>query len=86
MASKHLRYQLTNFLQHLVSEGQAKFDLKDEITRETMVARGGEVTSTRLREILKLPPLQEPAESESEKSADLPPISLEDGDTNSDAS
>jgi NAD(P) transhydrogenase subunit alpha len=85
-ASQMYAKNITNFLQHLVSEGQAKFDLKDEITRETMVARGGEVTSTRLREILKLPPLQEPAESESEKSADLPPISLEDGDTNSDAS
>lgn len=85
-ASQMYAKNITNFLQHLVSEGRAKFDLKDEITRETMVARGGEVTSTRLREILKLPPLQEPAESESEKSADLPPISLEDGDTNSDAS
>jgi hypothetical protein len=35
-------------------------DLADEITRETLVTRGGEVMHRRVREALNLPPLEVP--------------------------
>ncbi len=39
-----------SFLAHLVKKGVLTIDLEDEITRETLVARGGEVVHARLRE------------------------------------
>ena len=44
-----------SFLGLLVSGGELKVDLADEIVRETLVARGGEVVHPRLREALGLP-------------------------------
>ncbi len=63
--------------------------MEDEITRETIAVREGEVTNPRLRDILGLPPLAEPeatAEPEAapegvaEREDELPPISLDDDD------
>jgi proton-translocating NAD(P)+ transhydrogenase subunit alpha len=45
------------FLQHLVKDGKLQLDLKDEITRETMVTQDGEVVSARVREFFGLPAL-----------------------------
>ena len=40
----------------IVKSGELSFDLADEVVRETLVARGGEVVSPRLREALGLAP------------------------------
>ncbi|MBN2288505.1 MAG: Re/Si-specific NAD(P)(+) transhydrogenase subunit alpha [Candidatus Glassbacteria bacterium] len=47
---------VTTFLLHLIKEGQLVIDTEDEITRETLVAAGGEVVHPRVREILGLAP------------------------------
>jgi NAD(P) transhydrogenase subunit alpha len=47
---------LANFLALIVKAGELSFDLADEVVRETLVARGGEVVSPRLREALGLAP------------------------------
>jgi H+-translocating NAD(P) transhydrogenase subunit alpha len=46
------------FLQHLVKEGKLQVDLKDEIIRETLVTRDGEVVNARVREFFGMPALQ----------------------------
>jgi H+-translocating NAD(P) transhydrogenase subunit alpha len=46
---------VANFLALLVKEGALTIDMSDEIVRETLVARGGEVVHPRLREALGLP-------------------------------
>ena len=48
---------ITTFLIHMAKEGQLKYDLSDEITRETLVTRDGEILEPRVRGILHLPPL-----------------------------
>ncbi len=48
---------LTAFLQHLVKDGKPVLDMNDEITRETMVTRGGEIVQARVREFFSLPAL-----------------------------
>jgi NAD(P) transhydrogenase subunit alpha len=37
-------------LAHLIREGKLHLDLEDEITRECLVCRGGEITNPRIRE------------------------------------
>jgi H+-translocating NAD(P) transhydrogenase subunit alpha len=49
---------ISAFLQHLVKDGKLQLDMKDEITRETMVTHEGEVVSARVREFFGLPALQ----------------------------
>ena len=46
---------VATFLALLVSGGELKVDLEDEIVRETLVARDGEVVHPRVREALGLP-------------------------------
>jgi H+-translocating NAD(P) transhydrogenase subunit alpha len=48
---------LTAFLTHLVKDGKLNLDMTDEITRETMLTRGGEIVQGRVREFFALPPL-----------------------------
>jgi H+-translocating NAD(P) transhydrogenase subunit alpha len=60
-ASQMYARNITAFLLHLVKDGKLTLDLTDEITRETLVTRDGEVVQPRLRELLGLPPL--PAEA-----------------------
>jgi H+-translocating NAD(P) transhydrogenase subunit alpha len=40
-----------------VKKGEVKLDMNDEITKETLMTRGGEVVLPRLRELLGLPAL-----------------------------
>jgi NAD(P) transhydrogenase subunit alpha len=54
-ASQMYSKNITTFLLHLVKEGEVQFNLEDEITRETLMTRGGEVVNARLRELLGLP-------------------------------
>ena len=51
---------LTAFFLHLLKDGELQLDLDDEITRETLVTRGGEVVHPRVREALGLAPLETP--------------------------
>ena len=56
-ASQMYAKNITNFLTHLVKEGKLQLNLEDEITRETLVTRGGEIVNPRVREFFKLPSL-----------------------------
>ncbi len=56
-ASQMFAKNVTTFLAHLVKDGQWYFDLDDEITRETMVAKDGQVVNPKVRELLRLPEL-----------------------------
>ena len=53
-ASQMYSKNLATFLLHLTEEGRLKLDLNDEITQGTLLAKGGEVTSPPVREILGL--------------------------------
>ncbi|HEU5403968.1 MAG TPA: Re/Si-specific NAD(P)(+) transhydrogenase subunit alpha [Terriglobales bacterium] len=56
-ASQMYAKNLTNFLVHLVKDGKLQLNMEDEITRETLVTRGGEVVNPRVREYFKMPAL-----------------------------
>jgi len=56
-ASQMYARNVTAFLLHLVKDGKLQLDLEDEIVRETMLTRGGEVVNARVREFFSLPPL-----------------------------
>lgn len=69
-ASQMYARNVANLLMHLTDkEGKLNLDMEDEITRETLVAKGGEVTNPRVREALGLgslggppaPPVADPA-------------------------
>jgi len=51
-ASQMYSSNVTNFFLHLLREGRVAFDLDDEITRETLVVRGGEVIHPRVCDAL----------------------------------
>jgi NAD(P) transhydrogenase subunit alpha len=54
-ASQMYSKNIATLLLHLVKEGSLALNLEDEITRETLVSRGGEVVHPRVRELLGLP-------------------------------
>ena len=56
-ASQMYAKNITTFLLHLVKDGAVKIDLSDEITRDTLIAQGGEVVNPRVRTALGLPEL-----------------------------
>ena len=56
-ASQMYAKNLTTFLLYLVKDGKLALNMEDEIVRETMVARGGEIVNPRVREFFKLPAL-----------------------------
>ena len=51
-ASQMYAKNVVTFLQHLVKEGKLQIDLGDEITRETLLTRDGDVAQPRIRELL----------------------------------
>ncbi|HUF65349.1 MAG TPA: Re/Si-specific NAD(P)(+) transhydrogenase subunit alpha [Gemmatimonadaceae bacterium] len=51
-ASQMYAKNITTFLLHLVKEGQLRIDTEDEITRETLVTRDGEVAHQLVRDLL----------------------------------
>jgi NAD(P) transhydrogenase subunit alpha len=53
-ASQMYSSNITSFFLHMVKQGKLNLDLQDEITAETLVARGGEVVHPRVREALGL--------------------------------
>lgn len=56
-ASSLYARNLTAFLVHLVKDGKLNLNLGDEITRETLLTRGGDVVNARVREFFSLPAL-----------------------------
>ena len=60
-ASQMYARNITAFLLHLVKDGKLQLDLNDEIVRETLLTRDGEVVNARVREFFSL--LALPAES-----------------------
>jgi NAD(P) transhydrogenase subunit alpha len=53
---------VVTLLQLLTKNGELVIDLKDEIIRETLVAKDGQVQNLRLRDALNLGPLVQPPE------------------------
>jgi NAD(P) transhydrogenase subunit alpha len=58
-ASQLYARNLANFVVNLAADGELQLDKDDEIVRDSMVARGGEVVHPRVREALGLPPLSD---------------------------
>jgi NAD(P) transhydrogenase subunit alpha len=56
-ASQMYARNLTTFLTYLAKDGKLQFNMQDEITRETMLTRDGEIVSPRVREFFKMPAL-----------------------------
>ena len=56
-ASQMYAKNITTFLLHLVKDGAVTVDPNDEITRDTLIAQGGEVVNARVRQALGLPEL-----------------------------
>lgn len=54
-ASQMYSRNVTTFLLHLVKDGKLAIDAADQITRDTLVTRDGEVVHPRVREALGLP-------------------------------
>jgi NAD(P) transhydrogenase subunit alpha len=54
-ASQMYAKNVSTFLLHLVKKGEVQLDMNDEITKETMMTRNGEVVQPRIREALGLP-------------------------------
>jgi NAD(P) transhydrogenase subunit alpha len=53
-ASQMYAKNLTTFLVHLVKDGAVRFNMDDEITRETLVTHRGEIVQSRVRELMGL--------------------------------
>jgi len=56
-ASQMYARNLTAFLLHLVKDGKLQLNLDDEIVRETLLTKDGEVVNARVREFFSLPAL-----------------------------
>jgi NAD(P) transhydrogenase subunit alpha len=56
-ASMMYARNITAFLTHLIKEQKLNLNLEDEIVRETLLTRGGEIVQARVREFLALPAL-----------------------------
>jgi NAD(P) transhydrogenase subunit alpha len=56
-ASQMYARNVTAFLLHIIKDGKLRMDLNDEIIRETLLTRAGEVVNARVREFFSLPAL-----------------------------
>jgi NAD(P) transhydrogenase subunit alpha len=56
-ASQMYARNVTAFLMHLVKDNQFQLNLQDEIIRETLITRDGEIVNERVREFFTLPTL-----------------------------
>lgn len=59
-ASQMYARNITAFLLHLVKDGKLRLDPEDEIIRETLLTRGGELVNQRVREFFSQPALVSP--------------------------
>jgi NAD(P) transhydrogenase subunit alpha len=56
-ASQMYAKNITAFLTHLIKDQKLNLNLEDEIVRETLVTRGGDIVNPRVREFFALPAL-----------------------------
>jgi len=56
-ASMMYAKNISAFLVHMIKDGKFQFNPDDQIMRETMLTRGGEIVNPRVREFFKLPAL-----------------------------
>ena len=56
-ASEMYAKNLATFLTHLARDGNLNLDLNDQITRETLLTRDGEIVNERVRQFYKMPAL-----------------------------
>jgi NAD(P) transhydrogenase subunit alpha len=56
-ASMMYAKNITTFLTYLVKDQKLNLNLEDDIVRETMLTRGGEIVQARVRELFTLPAL-----------------------------
>src|SRR5271156_2783976 len=56
-ASQMYAKNLTTFLAHLTKDGKINVDLNDQITRETLLTRDGEIVNERVRQFYQMPAL-----------------------------
>jgi NAD(P) transhydrogenase subunit alpha len=54
-ASQMYARNITSFLTHLIKEQKLQLNMDDEIVRETLVTRGGDVVNARVREFFSMP-------------------------------
>jgi proton-translocating NAD(P)+ transhydrogenase subunit alpha len=54
-ASQMYARNISTYLRHVFKDGKPEIDLEDEITRETLITRGGEIVHGRVREFFSLP-------------------------------
>ena len=66
-ASQMYAKNITTFLTHLVKDGVVTLDPSDEITRDTLVAKGGDIVNSRVRQALGLPELRDDRLTENQK-------------------
>jgi NAD(P) transhydrogenase subunit alpha len=55
-ASQMYAKNITTLLAHLIKDGKWHLDLTDEITRDTLVAKDGQVTNQTVRDLLGIKP------------------------------
>jgi NAD(P) transhydrogenase subunit alpha len=53
-ASMMFARNITNFLTYLIKDQKLNLNLEDEIVRETLLTRDGEIANARVREFFKL--------------------------------
>ena len=58
-ASEMFSRNILNFLHGMIDDGQLNIDLSDEVIKDTILTMDGQVINERVRELLKLPPLEE---------------------------
>jgi NAD(P) transhydrogenase subunit alpha len=56
-ASMMYAKNITAFLVHMIKDGKFQYSAEDQIMRETILTRGGEIVNPRVREFFKLPAL-----------------------------
>jgi len=54
-ASQMYAKNISTYLRHMFKEGKPELNLEDEITRETLITRGGEIVNGRVREFYSPP-------------------------------
>jgi len=59
-ASQLYARNVANFVVNMAKKGELQLDADDEIVRDSMLTRGGEIVAPRVREALSLPPLPAP--------------------------
>lgn len=83
-ASEMLSRNVLTFLQGMIKDGQLNIDLSDEVLRDTLLTRDGQVENARVRELLDLPALESPdADNDDSPASAATSASAEGSDTES---